>query len=150
MTRPIALRFESLLPSDDRRPTELRTDSGNDAAGLIIRGGRFDTVTDAHAIQQDLRMLLTTRRGERVMRPEYGCDLHRLIFAPNDETTAGMAIHYVKQAIERWEDRITDLRVDADGDGAGRLNITISYRVRRTQQMDRLQVAVNLEPGEGP
>ena len=40
------------------------------------------------------------------MRPGYGCHLFRLAFAPNDDTTAGLAIHYVRQALERWEPRI--------------------------------------------
>jgi len=44
--------------------------------------------------------------GERVLRPEYGCDLHRLVFSPNDATTAGLAVHYVRAALLRWEPRI--------------------------------------------
>jgi len=164
MSRPIALRFEHLVPSDEELPADV-SPSGSlptqpsdgvhqsqtrRQVGLVVRAGRFETVTDHRAIQQDLRMLLTTQRGERVMRPEYGCDLHRLLFAPNDETTAGMAIHYVQQAIERWEDRITDVRVDADANGDGRLTISLSYRVRNTRQVDRMHLSVNLEPGEGP
>ena len=47
------------------------------------------------AIRQSIILLLTTTPGERVMRPDYGCPLHRLMFQPNDATTAGLAIHYV-------------------------------------------------------
>ena len=47
------------------------------------------------------------------MRPTYGCYLRRLLFAPNDDTTAGLAIHYVRSAIERWEPRIDILALDA-------------------------------------
>ena len=48
-----------------------------------------------------------------VMRPQYGSLLHRLVFAPDDATTAGLAIHYVRQALVRWEPRVEVLDVDA-------------------------------------
>ena len=65
------------------------------------------------SVRQAILLLLSTRPGERVMRPTYGCDLHRLVFSPNDDTTAGLAIHYVRQALERWEPRIEVIRLDA-------------------------------------
>jgi phage baseplate assembly protein W len=103
------------------------------------------------SIRQSLLLLITTVPGERVMRPEYGCYLYRLIFSPNDYTTAGLAIHYVKQAIDRWEPRIEVVRLDAgqNPDDAGRLDILLEYRVRATQEMDRLTVSLNLT-GEQP
>ena len=63
-------------------------------------------VEDDASIRQSLLLLLSTSPGERVMRPDYGCSLRRLVFAPNDDTTAGLAIHYVRQAVERWEPRV--------------------------------------------
>ena len=65
--------------------------------------GGVEMVTDDAAVRQSLLLLLSTVPGERVMRPEYGCNLHKLIFAPNDDTTAGLAVHYVRQAVERWD-----------------------------------------------
>ena len=50
-------------------------------------------VDGASAVRQSLMLLLSTQPGERIMRPEFGCDLYRLVFEPNDETTAGLAIH---------------------------------------------------------
>ena len=57
------------------------------------------TVEGDDAVRQAILLLLTTRPGERVMRRTYGSLLHRLVFAPNDDTTAGLAIHYVRQAL---------------------------------------------------
>ncbi len=54
-------------------------------------------IEGAQAVRQSLMLLLSTRPGERVMRPDYGSNLHRLLFEPNDATTAGMEIHYVHQ-----------------------------------------------------
>ena len=101
-----------------------------------------------HSVRQALLLLLTTRPGERVMRPNYGCDLHRLVFSPNDKTTCGLALHYVRQAIERWEPRVELIRLDATNSEEetvpGMLEISLEYRVRATQQTERLAYAFDL------
>jgi phage baseplate assembly protein W len=124
-------------------------DDKEQSAGLRVsnRGG-IDMVEGGAAVRQSILMLLATRPGERVMRPHYGCHLHRLVFSPNDGTTAGLAIHYVRQAIERWEPRINVIHLDAtrsEDEGApGLLEIFLEYRVRATQQTDRLAYAFDL------
>jgi phage baseplate assembly protein W len=124
-------------------------DDKKQSAGLRVsnRGG-IDMVEGGAAVRQSILMLLATRPGERVMRPHYGCHLHRLVFSPNDGTTAGLAIHYVRQAIERWEPRIDVIHLDAtrsEDEGApGLLEIFLEYRVRATQQTDRLAYAFDL------
>ena len=88
-------------------------------AGLVLSpAGRLAEVSGHDAVRQAIILLLTTIPGERVMRPSYGCPLHRLMFAPNDATTAGLAIHYVPQSIKRWEPRIEIVRLDAGVDPA--------------------------------
>ena len=100
-------------------------------------------------MRQAVLLLLSTVPGERVMRPEYGCELHRLVFAPNDDTTAGLAIHYVRRALARWEPRIDVLLVDAQrgADDAARLDISLEYRVRATQRTGRLSLGLDLSGG---
>ena len=119
--------------------------------GLVIdSAGAIDTVSDDEAIRQSLLLLISTRPGERIMRPEYGCDLYRLVFSPNDDTTAGLAIHFVRQAVERWEPRVEVLRVDANRDPyeATRLEVVLDYRVRAAVRSDRVVVNIDLqEPG---
>ena len=80
------------------------------------------------------------------MRPEYGCDLYQLLFAPNDDTTAGLAIHYVRRAIDLWEPRIDVLRLDAnrDPDRPELLRIELDYRMRSTRGIGSLTVPLNL------
>ena len=97
------------------------------------------------AIRQAILLLLSTTPGERVMRPDYGSRLHRLVFAPNDDTTAGLAIHYVRQALRRWEPRVDVLDVDAgpDPDTPSRLTVRVRYRVRAS-----LATATILHPVE--
>ena len=107
-------------------------------------GGRLATVEDAAAIRQGLLLLLSTRPGERVNRPGYGCHLFRLAFAPSDDTTAGLAIHYVDRAVARWEPRVEVLFLDAvrPADEPFTLEVRMTYRVRATQHEGDLTVAV--------
>jgi phage baseplate assembly protein W len=106
-------------------------------------------VDDHDSVRQAILLLLSTIPGERVMRPDYGCQLHRLVFSPNDETTAGLAIHYVRQALDRWEPRIDVLRLDAERnpEDPEQLIISLEYRVRATQQTATTTFSFNLAGG---
>jgi phage baseplate assembly protein W len=108
--------------------------------------GTIDWVDGTASVRQAILLLLSTAPGERVMRPEYGCELHRLLFAPNDDTTAGLAIHYVRRAIERWEPRVEIVHLDATRN-AGQselLDILLEYRVLTTQQVDQIAFSLSL------
>jgi phage baseplate assembly protein W len=113
--------------------------------GTGVRGA-LATVEGDESVRQAILLLLTTVPGERLMWPEYGCDLYRLAFASNDATTAGLAIHYVRQAVERFEPRVEVSRVDAapDPDDPGRLGVWLEYRVRTTQRADAVTLSVDL------
>jgi phage baseplate assembly protein W len=112
---------------------------------LSARGG-IGMIDGNDAIRQAILILLFTIPGERIMRPDYGCDLHRLIFSPNDDTTAGLAIHYIRRAIEKWEPRVDIVALDAgrDPEAPERLNILLVYRVRATLHTEPLTIAVSL------
>lgn len=123
-----------------------------DGPAATLAGG-IALVTGDAAVRQSVMLLLATVPGERVMRPDYGCSLNRLLFEPNDDTTAGLAIHYVRQALRRFEPRVEVLRLDAGPapDGAGeRLHIRLDYRVRASGRADALIVAVPLDGGPVP
>ena len=130
-------------------------DTAASGKGLVTTpAGRLEWVQGEQTVRQALLLLLSTRPGERVMRPEYGCDLHRLVFEPNDETTAGVAIYHVRRAIERWEPRVEILHLDADpyrdadANEPGRLEIVLEYRVRFLPETHRLSWSV-IVSGEG-
>jgi phage baseplate assembly protein W len=101
-------------------------------------------------VSQALMMMLGTTPGERVMRPDWGCPLHRLLFQPNDGATAGLAIHYVRQAIDRHEPRAEVLSIDAGADPSepGQLNLTLTYRVRASGAQAELRFALDLHGAE--
>jgi hypothetical protein len=116
-------------------------------AGLALSPqGAIALVGDAEAIRQAILLLISTAPGERVMRPDYGCDLRWLVFAPNDDATAGLAIHYVRRALERYEPRIEIVSLDAGSqpERPQRLEIALTYRIRATQQLDHLNYSLQL------
>ena len=131
----------------DRAWRFVHPDFDQEMPGLHVSptGGVAMTEDDA-AIRQAVLLLLSTRPGERVMRPDYGCNLHRILFWPNDNTTAGLAMHYVRQAIERWEPRVQITRLDATRNESdpSRLDIHLEYRLRATQRTDELRISVAL------
>ena len=116
-------------------------------AGLSISPvGGIETVAESESVRQAILLLLSTIPGERVMRPDYGCNLFLLIFSPNDNTTAGLAIHYVRQAIERWEPRVEIESIDAvpNREDYARLEIILVYKVRTTLRVETLVFSLDL------
>lgn len=114
--------------------------------------GSVSTVEGDDAIRQAIMLLLATVPGERLMRPDYGSHLHRLLFAVNDQTTAGLAIHYVRQALLRWEPRVSVLEVDADPDPdlPHCLVVRLTYRVRASLRTETLHYPIDLAGGGPP
>jgi phage baseplate assembly protein W len=127
-----------------------RLDVGAGASGLgYSPTGGVAMIEEDASVRQAILLLINTQPGERVMRPAYGCRLAMLAFSPSDDTTAGLAIHYVRTALERWEPRIDILRIDAERnpDMPERLDVVLEYRVRATQHVDRLTMPFDLEAG---
>jgi uncharacterized protein len=117
-----------MLPSTDligvgwKFPVEL------DGRGAVALAQGEDEIKEA------IRIILSTPIGSRVMRPEFGCRLHELIFAPINASTATAAARYVEEALGYWEPRIDvlDVQVEPFTKIQGCLVITLSYRLRAT------------------
>lgn len=112
----------------------------------LTLGGGAEMIEGNASIRQSLLMLLSISPGERVMFPEYGCNLRKLAFEENDDTTAGLAIHYVREAVRRWEPRVHIIRLDAraDREEPSRLDIILEYRPVHSLQTDRLEYSIDL------
>ena len=106
----------------------------------INRTGGIATSAQEENIRECIFIILGTAPGERIKRRDFGCDIHELVFAPNNPTTAGLAIHYCEEALRKWEPRIHNIEVEADQspDEPNRLDIRISYTVRATNQPGNL------------
>ena len=68
------------------------------------------------------------------MRPEFGCRVHELIFAPNNASTHGLIIRYVEEALERWEPRVEvqEVEVTTDPNSGAGLLVEIKYQIKDT------------------
>ncbi|NOS89427.1 MAG: GPW/gp25 family protein [Methylococcaceae bacterium] len=86
------------------------------------------------SIQQAIEIILSTAKGERVMRPDFGCGIHELVFAVNNASTIGLAKFEVEEALRHWEPRIEVLEIEAtiSGNNAEKLLINVVYKVRTT------------------
>ncbi|MGM0879725.1 MAG: GPW/gp25 family protein [Bacillota bacterium] len=87
-------------------------------------------------IAEAIRIILFTAKGERVMRPDFGCGIHAFVFEETNTSTLGLMESAVRDALVKWEPRIEVEAVTAQSDRseAGRLTITLRYRIRSTGQ----------------
>lgn len=92
------------------------------------------TATGELDINQSLEILLSTKLGERIMLPNYGCNLEELLFQPLDITLKTYIRDLIKTAILYHESRINVLKIDIDTTNElnGEILIIIEYIIRTT------------------
>ena len=116
----------------------------------ITRTGGIALARQEGDIEEAIRIILGTERGERRMRPEFGCILNELVFAPNNATTFGRAEEAVREALARWEPRIRVTKVDvhADPTEKNKLLIEIGYQIKASNDRRNLVYPFYLIPKE--
>ena len=97
--------------------------------------------------QGSILIILLTEPGERLYRPDFGCRLHELAFAPlNSETLMLMRI-YTQEALDRWEPRIQIENITTQAINIrGQVNITINYRIKNSYDKRSLVYPFFLKP----
>lgn len=96
--------------------------------------GRFRRLSELEEIKQSVHLILTTRRGERPFRPEFGVNLDQYAFELMDTTTCNLIRQEVVAALQQWEPRIWNIRVEFDRKAEeGRLVANVFYEVRRSR-----------------
>jgi phage baseplate assembly protein W len=107
--------------------------------------GRLQEETDySRHIDQMIKQVLFTAPGERINRPDFGCGIRRMVFAPNSDINASILNTLVVQSLDRWlGDVITvsDVKVAAIEE---RLEIAIVYLVKARQEKRYLNLEVTL------
>ncbi|HYU34428.1 MAG TPA: GPW/gp25 family protein [Thermoanaerobaculia bacterium] len=114
---------------------------------VALESGRIALAAYEESIREAIWIILATARGERKMRPDFGCGVHDLVFAVQSGETAGRVASEVRQALILWEPRIDVLDVTAGSDESEptRLLIQIEYRVRATNNRFNLVYPFYLE-----
>lgn len=98
------------------------------------------------SVRESIWIVLGTSKGERVMRPNFGCGIYDLIFEVNSASTAGLVAQEVKDALLYFEPRIDVLDVQVESNGSeGVLLISIDYQVRATNNVFNLVYPFYLE-----
>jgi phage baseplate assembly protein W len=107
--------------------------NGHHGIVLSPRGG-IDLSTRERDIEESICIILSTAKGERRMRPNFGCGIHDFVFAPNSASTWSLIAHHVEEALGWWEPRIevTDVDVSPDLSDTSQLTINIGYRIKAT------------------
>jgi len=102
-------------------------------------------------IEESIWILLGTAIGERIMRPELGCGVHDLVFAPNGSTSHADVQGRIRRTLTTHEPRIdlTAVRVEADPDRAELLLIRVDYRVRANNANGNVVYPFFLREGQG-
>src|SRR6267142_1398234 len=96
--------------------------------------GRVAMSDSEQDIKESIYIILATAPGERVMRPDFGCGIHDLVFSAMSSVTMGLFESRVREAITRWEARvdIVKLEVFTKEPDRGKLEINLTCRVRDT------------------
>lgn len=102
-------------------------------------------------IEEAIRIILGTAKGERIMRPEFGCDIHDQVFASINPTTLNVIESSVEESLVRWEPRIDVESVhatQADGE-PNKIVIEIEYWVRSTNSLENMVYPFYTTEGDG-
>ena len=109
------------------------------------RGG-INVSKQEQKIRESILIILGTQYNERVMRPDFGCNLKSLVFAPNNAATSNLAQHYVEEGLTKWEPRIALDEVIVENDNSEeRLIIQVYYRTKSTNEPGNLVYPFYLE-----
>jgi phage baseplate assembly protein W len=115
--------------------------------GLPDESGRLGWPTLEHSVREGIRIVLSTRPGEQLMRAEFGGGLDRLLHESNTLATRRRIRDLVQESLTRWERRILldAVEVWEVPETPSQLRVEIQYRLARTGAPARLQVNVQLE-----
>jgi len=126
---------------------------------FLGRGWKFPLTVDARNriatsaeevnIRESIGIILGTAKGERVMRPTFGCGIYSYVYAVPDAANLALIEHAVREALEMWEPRIEVLAVKTDlsSAAAGKLVVSIDYKVRSSNTRYNLVYPFYLSEG---
>ena len=132
------------------------------AKAFLGRGWKFPVAVDPVSgriamseyeqdIKESIRIILATAPGERLMRPDFGCGIHDLVFATISRATLGVFESRVRESIIKFEARVEIVKLDISTKEAanGKLEIQLTYRVRETNNEFNLVFPFYLTEGTG-
>ena len=115
------------------------------------RGG-IAMVEGSEKTDASIRVILSTAPGERLMRPDFGCAIWDHVFAPLEPYTLNVMNDAVRRALIQWEPRIVlvDVAAELSEEEDGRVDITVTYRIKATNDLRNLVYPFYVIPKEQP
>lgn len=98
--------------------------------------GRSAATDEAGHVRDMIEQVLFTSPGERVNRPDFGCGILELVFAPNRDTLAAALQSSIQASLQRWLGDLIDVEGVAVQSREERLEIEVRYLLRRTRQRE--------------
>jgi len=97
-------------------------------------GGKIAASQYEEDVKEAIEIILSTSKGERVMRPDFGCGIYDFVFATPNAATRGMMEESVKESLMLWEPRIIvkDVEIHEESSDNEKILISIFYSVRAT------------------
>lgn len=113
--------------------------------------GRFLMCGEEEDIRQSIYIIIMTRKNERAMMPDFGCNIHDYVFELPDSASMSMLRLEIIDALVQWEPRVVDVEVGVDlGEiSNGKVIFEIGYRVRATNNPNNLVFPYYLYEGVG-
>ena len=108
---------------------------------LDPRAGQVAETQYEDDIRQSIRIIIETAPGERVMRPDFGCGIHELVFSSMDSQAMQRVRSTIEDALRRYEARVEVIDVsvmESREFSDGRMRIEVDYRIRKTNQVGNL------------
>ena len=127
---------------------------------ILGTGWSFPIVSDLYGnialssyeknVEESIKIILNTTPGERVMNPDFGCKINELVFSTCSPKTVSLAVHYVEEAIIKWEPRVILKKVEGEIDinNGNLINIKIDYEIRSVNTFFNMVYPFYLERGE--
>jgi phage baseplate assembly protein W len=116
----------------------------------VDTGGKIAVSQYEDKIKESIRIILGTAKGERIMRPDFGCGIHELVFVSINSVTMKQVEHSVREGLTLWEPRIELKNVEVSSEKAeeGKLLVSIDYIVRATNTRFNLVYPFYLKEGK--
>jgi phage baseplate assembly protein W len=109
--------------------------------------GQLQYPTLEESVRQSIQIILRTRPGEQLMRPEFGAGLENFLHEPNTLTTRRRIRDLISTSLQRWEQRILVDRIEVweVPEQPTHVRVVIAYRLRRTGVARQMGVTIELE-----
>jgi hypothetical protein len=113
---------------------------------IDISVGSYESQRGIHVLADSIKRVLTTKIGERVMRPKFGSDLWKILFSPlNDMIIVQLKLATIS-ALQQWEPRVELLAFEIEEmQQAKQLNMILNYKIVGTGTVYKLIYPIMLD-----